>query len=315
MKPSQYILPVLALVGISFALWHTTAQVPLSTLVPPRVAPAGQPKGDNVSGTGVVEPASELIRIGTQVNGLVSQVSVQVGQQVSRGDVLFTVDDRDARAQIELARAAIRLAESRLAQARIDAADKAADYARYRSLDDPLARSLEELSRRKFAAASLASTVEVRRAELAQARASLGEAQTQLRLHQVIAPITGTILQVRARPGQLAAADGNGDPLVTMGQTSPLHVRVDIDETDASRVAIGAPALINPRGVANARVRAEFVTAEPLIIPKRSLTNAANERVDVRVLQLIYRLPDTSARFFIGQQIDAFVPARKANAK
>jgi HlyD family secretion protein len=315
MKPTQYILPVLALVGISFAIWHTTAQVPPSTIVAPRVAPAGQPEGDNVSGSGVVEPASELIKIGAQVSGLVSRVNVQVGQQVSRGDVLFTVDDRDARAQIDLARAAITLAETRLAQARIDAADKAADYARYRSLDDPLARSGEELSRRKFAAASLASAVAVRRAELAQARASIGEAQTQLRLHQMVAPISGTILQLRARPGQPAVADGNGDALVTIGQTNPLHVRVDIDETDASRVAIGAPALINPRGLATVRVRAEFVRAEPLIVPKRSLTNSATERVDVRVLQLIYRLPDTTAGFFTGQQVDAFVPARKANAK
>lgn len=315
MKPSQYILPAVALVGIGFAVWHTTAQVPPSTLVAPRIAPAGQPQGDNVSGSGVVEPASELIKIGAQVSGVVSSVDVTVGQEVARGDLLFTVDDRDARAQIELARAGIALAQTRLAQARVDAADKAADYARYQSLDDPLARSGEELSRRKFAAASLVSAVQVRRAELNQAHASVGEAQTQLRLHQVVAPIAGTILQLRARPGQPAIADGNGDALVTMGQTHPLHVRVDIDETDVARVNIGAPALVNPRGLATRRTTAQFVRAEPLILPKRSLTNSANERVDVRVLQLIYRLPDTAGRFFAGQQVDAFVPARKTNAK
>lgn len=315
MKPTQFILPAIALAGIAFALWHTTAQVPPSTLVAPRIAPAEQPSGDNVSGSGVVEPASELITIGAQVSGIVSSVSVQVGQDVKRGDLLFTVDDRDARAQIGLAQAGITLAQARLAQARVDAADKAADYARYQSLDDPLARSGEELSRRKFAAASLASAVEVRRAELAQARATITEAQTRLRLHQVVAPIAGTILQLRARPGQPAIADGNGDPLVTIGQTSPLHVRVDIDETDVARVDIGAPALVNPRGRTTLRIRAEFVRAEPLIVPKRSLTNSANERVDVRVLQLIYRLPDTAGRFFAGQQVDAFVPARKANAQ
>ncbi len=315
MKPTQYILPLVALVGIGFALWHTTAEVPPSTIVAPRVTPAGQPQGDNVSGSGVVEPASELIKIGAQVSGVVASVNVKVGQEVARGDLLFTVDDRDARAQITLARAAITLAETRLAQARIDAANKAADYARYRSLDDPLARAGEELSRRKFAAASLASAVQVRLAERDQARASIGDAQTQLRLHQVVAPISGTILQMRARPGQPAVADGNGDALITMGQTNPLHIRVDIDETDVARVDIGAPALINPRGLATRRVTAQFVRAEPLILPKRSLTNSANERVDVRVLQIIYRLPDTAGGFFAGQQVDAFVPARKANAK
>ena len=315
MKPTQYILPAVALVGIGFAVWHTTAQVPPSTVVAPRVAPAGQPQGNNVSGSGVVEPSSELIKIGAQTSGIVRSVNVSVGQDVARGDLLFTVDDRDARSQIALTRAGVTLAETRLAQASVDAADKAADYARYRSLDDPLARSSEELSRRKFAAASLASAVQMRRAELAQARASASQSQTQLALHQVVAPIAGTILQVRARPGQPAIVDANGDALVTMGQTHPLHVRVDIDEADIARVAIGAPALINPRGVATLRVHAAFVRAEPLILPKRSLTNSATERVDVRVLQLIYRLPDATGQFFAGQQVDAFVPARKAGAK
>jgi hypothetical protein len=50
------------------------------------------------------------------------------------------------------------------------------------------------------------------------------------------------------------------------------------------------------------------------VIPKRSLTNSAAERVDVRVLQLIYALPESDA-FRVGQQIDAFIPAKAAPAK
>jgi hypothetical protein len=47
------------------------------------------------------------------------------------------------------------------------------------------------------------------------------------------------------------------------------------------------------------------------VVPKRSLTNSAAERVDVRVLQLIYELPPSDA-FRVGQQIDAFIPAKPA---
>ena len=54
--------------------------------------------------------------------------------------------------------------------------------------------------------------------------------------------------------------------------------------------------------------------AEPLVIPKRSLTNSAAERVDVRVLQIIYALPDDArATFSVGQQVDAFIPAVEEN--
>ena len=59
-------------------------------------------------------------------------------------------------------------------------------------------------------------------------------------------------------------------------------------------------------------VRATFVRAEPLVVPKRSLTNSASERVDVRVLQIIYALPTGAANFVVGQQVDGFVPARSA---
>jgi hypothetical protein len=68
--------------------------------------------------------------------------------------------------------------------------------------------------------------------------------------------------------------------------------------------------MISARGDAKRQVKAVFVRAEPLIIPKRSLTNSATERVDVRVLQLIFALPDDGGRFFVGQQVDGFVPAK-----
>jgi hypothetical protein len=62
-------------------------------------------------------------------------------------------------------------------------------------------------------------------------------------------------------------------------------------------------------------VQAGFVRAEPLVVPKRSLTNSGNERVDVRVLQIIYALPQDAQGFFVGQQVDAFVPAKRQAAR
>ena len=76
---------------------------------------------------------------------------------------------------------------------------------------------------------------------------------------------------------------------------------------------MGAKAKVSPRGAAEEQVDAIFVRAEPQVVPKRSLTNSAAERVDVRVLQLIYALPESDL-FRVGQQVDAFIPARDANA-
>jgi hypothetical protein len=124
---------------------------------------------------------------------------------------------------------------------------------------------------------------------------------------------------VDVRPGEFVQAGapqgGNSTPYLQMGETRPLHVRIDIDEDEAGRVAIGSPAVVSPRGAADRQVRARFVRAEPQVVPKRSLTNSSAERVDVRVLQLLYELPQTDGLFRVGQQVDAFIAARPAPAQ
>jgi hypothetical protein len=126
------------------------------------------------------------------------------------------------------------------------------------------------------------------------------------------------VLRVQLRPGEFAQAGGqqsaSSTPFMEIGATNPLHVRIDIDEDEIGRLNVGAEATIAPRGNSSRVVKAAFVRAEPLIIPKRSLTNSAAERVDVRVLQLIFAIPPGEQGFFVGQQIDAFIPAKTASA-
>jgi hypothetical protein len=64
------------------------------------------------------------------------------------------------------------------------------------------------------------------------------------------------------------------------------------------------------RGNPELNVDLEFVRFEPLVVPKKSLTGDATERVDTRVLQVIYRMVGTVPKLlFIGQQMDVFVEA------
>ena len=109
-----------------------------------------------------------------------------------------------------------------------------------------------------------------------------------------------------AFPGVLAT------PLVVVGETEPLHVRVDIDEHESWRVRPGARAEAVLRGNASLRVALEFVRIEPFVVPKRSLTGDSTERVDTRVLQAIYRFRRGTLPFFVGQQVDVFIEATPA---
>jgi HlyD family secretion protein len=89
----------------------------------------------------------------------------------------------------------------------------------------------------------------------------------------------------------------------------PLHVRVDIDENDAWRVRPEAPAVAFVRGNRALETPVQFVRFEPYVVPKRSLTGETTERVDTRVLQVLYRFHPGDLPVYVGQQMDVFIEA------
>jgi multidrug resistance efflux pump len=121
------------------------------------------------------------------------------------------------------------------------------------------------------------------------------------------APIAGVILQNKVRLGQFAQCGPLSEPLMILGSVTPLHVRVDVDEHDAWRVRGGALAAASPRGNGSIRIPLEFVRFEPYVIPKKSLTGDSTERVDTRVLQVIYRVKDQNTPLYVGQQMDVYI--------
>jgi len=151
-------------------------------------------------------------------------------------------------------------------------------------------------------------------AKLGQAKATLDQARVDLDKTVVKAPIDGAILKVNVRLGEYAQAGVLSDPLMTMGSVDPLHVRVDIDETETWRIRPGHAALARLRGNPEISAPLTFVRFEPYVLPKRSLTGDTTERVDTRVLQAIYEFTPNEFPAFVGQQVDVFIaaPTREA---
>lgn len=314
-------LPIIAVVGLIAAVIFIARGLPDRTLdeperEPPR-ATGALANAARVAGAGVVEPSSEVVQIGTALSGLVMDLLVQPGDYVEKGQPLFVVDTRSLRAQLGQANAAIGEARAAIAEAQSALATASQQLALYRNVDDPAAVSRAEVIRAEGEANAARTRLGLARARLEAAQASASLAATEIGRATVRAPMAGEILAVNIRPGEyLSTMGGGGAPFIEMGQTRPLHIRIDIDEDQAPRLAMGAEATVSPRGAADMQVQARFVRAEPLVVPKKSLTNSAQERVDVRVLQVIYELPNRDDGLFrVGQQVDAYIPAKKTAAK
>jgi len=343
----KFLLPLLAVAMLAFAVLHVVRASQTFSDPPPPADPPRTPFGHTVAGAGLVEAQTENISVGSALAGIVLEVSVpveKVGQHVRAGDPLFRVDDRHLKAQLAYQQATLAAARAQLAKleqqprpedlppsaAKVRTAQAnvrlQADLAeRARLLRPADAISAEEATQRlvslEVARQQLAQAqaeygllkagawkpdLDIARAAVAQAEAQVRQTRTELDRALVRAPVDGEVLKVYVHPGEYVGAQP-GQALVVLGLLGRLHVRVDVSEHDLDRFRPGAPARAVTRGQAPREYPLRFVRVEPYVVPKKSLTGDNTERVDTRVLQVIYALPEAAARVYVGQQLDVFL--------
>ncbi len=343
----KYALPAAAALALGFAVLSVNRMKPEVVQAEPPQAPPSSPFDARIGATGIVETRSENISIGVPVSGLVMQVMVRPGDAVRRGQPLLTLDGRDLQAELALREAALEVAaarlqrlrelprpeeipvaEARLAEARAQLGDARTQLRMMESVPDRRAVRLEDLEKRRKTVEAAAARVQeaeaalallragatpqelrVAGSELEQARRQVERVRADLSRLTVAAPIAGRILQVNIRPGEYAAAGPAAQPLILMGSSGPLYVRAEVDEKDAWRLNPGSAASASVRGNSSQRYAMKFVRIEPYVVPKRNLTGDAVERVDTRVLQVLYELP-AGAPVYAGQRMDVFIESR-----
>lgn len=344
-------LPIAALLLLAFAVKHVTKLAQMPPKPAPVVAPPRNPYPNTVAGAGMVEPETENISIGSSVPGVVVEVPAKVGQYVQPREPLFRLDDRQLQAELKWREAAVgsaqaeltrlenqprpeelQMLEAQIAEAEANLADMQDQYRRARDLVERRVAAAETLSIREQAyLASKAKLervkteyamtksgawefdIEVARAALAAAQSQVEQTRTELDRLVVRAQVAGKVLQVNVHPGEFVGAPAS-ETLIVLGDVDRLHVRVDIDEHDISRFTPGQPAVCMPKGHAQAKFPLQFVRVEPFVVPKKSLTGDNTERVDTRVLQVIYSLA-AGTQLYVGQQVDVFIEEAKPSSQ
>lgn len=344
---SRLFLPLLALSMGGLGFYHVNRESTSAPPAEPPVVPARSPYADSIAASGVVEASTENIAMGAALAGLILEVHVpseRAGTHVKAGQPLFRVDDRHLKAQLRLAEAQLAAAEARLEKllkqprpeelppslAKVKAA--AANTARLHDQYERAERAVgnRALTREEFVSRQLAyeaatheqaqaqaefnllkagawkPDIDISKASVEEARAQVEQIKTEIDRATVVAPVDGVVLQVNVRAGE-RVSDRDARALVVLGDINTFHVRVDVDERDIARFRRGAPAKAFARGDTAREMTMRFTRVEPYVVPKKALTGDNTERVDTRVLQVLYAIERSEQDVYVGQQLDVFI--------
>lgn len=303
LKRPTVFLALLGIAAVVFLILKLQESGPQSE---PVIAPPQSPYAGSIGARGIVESVNENVRIAPSASGLVGKVTVKVGDVVHAGDTLFVLDDRDARAAVSTAEAQVTVQEARLAEAATVVADRQDSLTRTTRLRQKEVASIDETRRDEFALQAAQRQYQRTKADLELARAQLNDARVALDLLTVRAPREGSVLQVNVREGEYAAVNAT-EPALLLGDITKLQLRADVDESDAPRVRPGCDAVAFLKGTREDPITLAFERIEPYVVPKRSLSGESTERVDTRVLQVIFRFKNPDFPVYVGQQMDVFI--------
>ncbi len=255
------------------------------------VEPSVNPYQNTIAASGIVEAVDKNIYIGSPEEGIVIKMFVAVGDKVSVGQPLYQIDSRTLEAQLISQEANVEVAKATL--------NRLQDQLnRLKSVQDPRAISMDELTTRQ-------DDVSVAKAQLKAALASVEQTKRLIERLVVKASIDGVILQNNIREGEYVLRNAT---TMILGNLEHLQVRASIDEQNAGWFNPKAKAIAYPKNNTSISIPLKFVRIEPFVLPKISLTGASDERVDTRVLQVIYSFNQPkNYHIYVGQQLDLFI--------
>ena len=261
------------------------------------------------SAEGIVESYQKSganINIYPNVSGTITDIPVHEGQSVVKGAVLVGLDDSVQKATVAASKAQIAYARAQLKNAQDELAKQEYSY------------RLEPKSVSKYTLDDAMNAVKMAAANLEVNEKNYISAKTLLAWYAIRAPADGKVLAIQATVGgYVVTSQGTYDtytqgfdPILVMGASEDyVSVRCYIDEILIHRLSPGPQmqARMFVRGT-NISAPLEFVRVQPYVSPKIELSDQRLERVDVRVLPVIFRFTKSSKLpVYPGQLVDVYV--------
>lgn len=279
-------------IGGWFAL-SRPAGIPVHAAVATAAPTSGSTAGASMLDASGYVVARRDATVSSKITGKVVEVLIEEGQRVEKGQVMARLDDSNARAALDFAKAQLQQAEVSLAAAKTAHEDAKPLHERTTELLDKhfVSQTDFDNSKASYDAADNAARIAARSVEVA--RANLAVAQRVLDDTVVRAPFAGIVTVKAAQPGEMVSPISAGGGFTRTGigtivDMDSLEVEVDVSENFISRVHPGQPATINlnaypdwaipgeiiaviptaDRAKATVKVRVGFKVRDPRILPQ-----------------------------------------------
>jgi HlyD family secretion protein len=338
------ILGLFLLAGLGVAIWFGLKGAGPSDV--PQLAREGLPlpvPRTQVAALGRVEPRSEEMQVAAAMTGRLASVPVEEGEAVTQGQILATLENADHQARVRSAEAALAVARASLdkvlngarqaerdqAKAEVDETDAVLALAkleldRQQGLAERKLGSQQDLDRaRSEQQVAIARLARARfhlavidspprpdeqaqaEAEVALAEARVAEARAVLEKSYVRSPVSGIVLRKIRHAGEQVTEMGD-TPIVTVGDTSVLRVRAEVDEADIALVKLGQMAYVRADAYGDRRFPGKVTRIGTLMGRKALRNEQPSERVDTRVLEVLIEL-EPGSNLPVGLRVDTYL--------
>lgn len=263
-------------------------------------AKAAPPSPYAAVANGKADVEGGIIQIAARRGGIVRAVYVQEGDQVTAGQILARQEDDEARLSVQRASAEVRQAAAQMEATQVQIRTAQREYDRLGRLVSSNYVAAQKMDQARDAIATAQANLGAQQAAVSTARARLGEAQYNLELTIIRAPMSGRIVRRYANPGA-GASTLNVSNMFDLEPDAPRIVRAEIVEASIPAVAVGQEVEIVPEADETKLYTGRVLRRAAMFGARRLQSDDPSERSDERVVEVV--VSAEAAPLLIGQRV------------
>jgi len=174
-----------------------------------------------INNIGTLNPFEE-VTVSSEVDGILKDVNVDNGSEVSKGMILAVIDDTDYNLEVERGMASLKQAEANLSNIKLEYHRKEELYKK------------ELLTKQQYD--DVTARLSIADAELERAKSSVSTARQKLSKAKIYSTLSGVVKEKKVSSGNYVK---NGTPLFTIIQTNPAKLDFTVNEKDLEKIRKG----------------------------------------------------------------------------